>query len=189
MRFLRGVYKRDSKGEANAVCLCVHRWLMYNQRTLSFVVFTSTFWTVEMVFAFSAYLVLTLTFGATHKSTGGSIGDTPEQDIKAEDSDGALSDTSRTFPTLSSQPPLHYTSPKAGNEERLREEEEEEREREQEKLAALPADAADDEDEDDDFVFDHGVGGLRSDSGLGTSMESGAGSAADALRRRRKMKR
>lgn len=151
---------------------------MYNKRTFSFVLFTSTFWIVEMVFAFSAYLVFMLAFGLPKDTSAPII--KPElssQDTKADESEG-LSDTSRTFPTFSKQPPLKYSSTKIREEEEI----------EEDKLALPTAAEADDEDEEDDFVVDHGIGaGMRSDSGLGTSMDSGAGQA-DALRRR-KMKR
>ena len=93
-----------------------------------------------------------------------------------EDSDG-MSDTSRTFPTRTGQPPLRYSSPKIKEEDR-----DEPLPAEAQQLAA----EADDEDEDADFVLDEpGPAGRGvSDSGIGTSLESSAG-RPDTTRRRK----
>jgi len=86
-----------------------------------------------------------------------------------------MSDTPHTFPTLTGQPPLQYSSP------RVKEDKQEE----------LPADhqtgyeeQADDEDEDDDYVRDDIGGQGFTDSGIGTSMESGTGGPGVVRRRR-----
>ena len=146
------------------------RWLMYNHRIVSAFVFVGIFWTTEMVFAGLAWAALTVFFGS------------PTQNVKAEevhegstrikdeleDDKANLSDTERTFPTVGGQQPLRYSNP------RIKQEDED--------STVLPlgdgmvqAAEADDEDEDADFFLD---------SGLGTSMESGA-SRRDSIRRRR----
>lgn len=148
------------------------RWLMYNHRALSFTVFTTVFWAVEMAGTLMAWAVLAWYLyprepGKT-KTVGGIKMEEEDEgeegrDIKQEDEiDGehsALSDTSRTFPTFSRrQPPLHYRSPA-----RVKSEEDEEQQRRMGSIPALtspplqvedpivPADA-DDEDEDADFL-------------------------------------
>jgi len=89
-----------------------------------------------------------------------------KQEPDAEDPKPVLSDTERTFPTLSGQQPLRYASPRIKQED--------------EGSAVVVPDTAvraveaDDEDEDADFFLD---------SGLGTSMESSA-SRRDSVRRR-----
>lgn len=141
---------------------------MYNHRILSLLAFTSLFWTVEMGFFLCTWGLFTLFF--SRPAAPSQPKREPATAIKneaTEESDLALSDVSRTFPTFSRQPPLHYSSPKV---------KEEDSERALEELPPrTPGDADDeDEDEDADFVLDerHGMGGVPSDSGLGTSMES-----------------
>ncbi len=103
---------------------------------------------------------------------------------------GDLSDTSRSFPTLGRQVPLHFSDRK---EARLREEEQErdvKREEEEEDegymrskaiqhppaTTAAAAVEADDENEDDDdeLLLDASSGRWR-DSGIGTSLDDGNG--------------
>lgn len=157
---------------------------MYNHRTLAFTIFATTFWAVEMGFAIAAYLLVALIFTgrASPVADKALLKSKGNVDSTAyEDSDGpALSDTSRTFPTFSKQPALKYSSPLKTKEDKPEMEE-------VPSVTAVTAAEADDEDEeDDDFVFDHGVttAGMRSDSGLGTSMESSAG-GSDSMRRRK----
>ncbi|KAK5125663.1 hypothetical protein LTR85_011937 [Meristemomyces frigidus] len=146
------------------------RWLMYNHRVISAVVFIGGFWTTEMIFAGLAWAALTLFVVP------------PSQEVKAEevhevaerikeepeDEKARLSDTERTFPTLSGQQALRYSSPKIKHED-------------DETGVLVPgvgtpqAAEADDEDEDADFFLD---------SGLGTSMESSA-NRRESMRRRR----
>ncbi|KAK4547559.1 hypothetical protein LTR36_000516 [Oleoguttula mirabilis] len=147
------------------------RWLMYNHRVISALLFIGGFWMTEMMFAGLAWAALTLFVVP------------PTQDVKAEevhevakrikeepeDEDVRLSDTERTFPTLSGQQPLRYSNPKTIKQE------------DEEAAVLVPGDGtgqaaeADDEDEDADFFLD---------SGLGTSMESSANRRESARRRR-----
>ena len=86
-----------------------------------------------------------------------------------------FSDTSRTFPTLPSQQPLSYTSPKE--------------EPATPNLEDIPLrEEAEADDEDDDFILDEPIPprvereGIFTDSGIGTSLES---SVERGLSRRR----
>ncbi|KAJ9649683.1 hypothetical protein H2199_000462 [Coniosporium tulheliwenetii] len=152
------------------------RYIMYNYRVLSFLLFTTTFWAVEMTFAFLGWSILYLYLfhqPAAPRLPKREKGEPADGEIKTEPGTDAgasgddLSDTSRQFPTYAGQPPLRYSSP------RVKDEKEEETPR---ALADIPpAVEADDEDEDVDFV----------DSGLGTSMESSAAAARESVRRRR----
>lgn len=144
------------------------RWLMYNHRIISAVLFIGMFWTTELVFAGVAWAALSFYLESPKVKTE-PIQD-GQQRIKQEDDDEVkadLSDTERTFPSSSRQPALRYESPSIKDEE-------------DDGAVVLPeavsrATEADDEDEDaDDFR----------DSGLGTSLESGA-SRRDSVRRRR----
>lgn len=136
-----------------------------------------------MTFALSLWVAISLLFlSSTSEATPSGKSELQDDgDIKSETADDhdlseGLSDTSRTFPTYSRQPPLRYSSSK------IKKEEEEE-----EKLSAPPLHAttleADDEDEDADFVIERG--GRFTDSGLGTSVES-SGVRSDSVRKRRK---
>ncbi|KAK3703164.1 hypothetical protein LTR37_014641 [Vermiconidia calcicola] len=150
------------------------RWMMYNHRIISAVVFIIGFWMTEMTFAGLAWAALSfyMSSRSRHQKAEEARGDT--QGIKQEDEEGRkadLSSTERTFATSSSQQRLRYESPQIKQEE------------EDEDAVVLPpetgnrATEADDEDEDEDAdVF--------LDSGLGTSMESGP-SRRDSIRRRR----
>lgn len=158
---------------------------MYNHRIASFVVMSSIFWAVEMTFTFVAWLILSFLIFPRSASAPAVKREHAEDSIKEEDTDEGtiddLSDTSRTFPTYSRQPPLRYSSP------RVKKEEEEEG---LSGLQAVPltAEADDEEDEDADFLLDEGgrLGGGRSDSGLGTSMDSSV-DRRDSVRRRSRL--
>jgi len=154
---------------------------MYNYRITSFLIFTGSFWSVEMVCSLIVWLVLTYFVFPPEEETPPlpkrELGSAESQAIKQEEEDDKLlddlSDTERSFPTYSRHPPLRYSSP------RVKDEEEEKMPLE---MAPLEAD---DEDEDADFVLDEpGRLGRQSDSGLGTSMESSA-PRSDSVRRRK----
>ncbi|KAF2843323.1 hypothetical protein M501DRAFT_994219 [Patellaria atrata CBS 101060] len=158
------------------------RYFMYKYRIISFIVFTSTFWAVEMSFTLVVWFVLS-TFiisgpETTEPKHEGPTDDTTKIKKEGEDADDridAISDTSRTFPTSSRQPPLRYSSPNV---------KEEEEDKGPLDIPQVTVDA-DDEDEDADFVLDKpGRPTVNSDSGIGTSMESTAG-RRDPIRKRR----
>ncbi|KAF2500628.1 hypothetical protein BU16DRAFT_253933 [Lophium mytilinum] len=154
--------------------IIVSRYIMYNHRVISLIVFTGLFWSVEMAFLLLTWGLFTLFFSSSTSQSQAKIEPKNQrQSIKADPdapSEDAefLSDASRTFPTFSRQPPLRYSTPRV---------KEEEDERALEDLPPrTPGDADDeDEDEDADFVLDETpmMGGTMEDSGLGTSMESG----------------
>lgn len=149
------------------------RWVMYNHRIASAVVFVGMFWSVEMVFAVLAWAVLAAYLGPAIKSRT-QIKEEDESELESADEEPAvLSDTERTFPTLSKQQPLRFRSPGVKEEKR-------EDDGVGVRLEDIPPLAtgleADDEDEDGDYFLD---------SGIGTSMESGSGSRPGSVRKRR----
>lgn len=144
------------------------RWLMYNHRVISACIFVGTFWTTEMIFAGLAWAALAMALAPTEEDVKDE--DVKAKRIKAEDEDATpakLSDTERTFPTLSGQSPLRYRSPEVKQEDAEPAVE----------IQDVPAKGveADDEDEDADFFVD---------SGIGTSLES-SGSRPGSVRKRR----
>lgn len=185
-RFLKIVVEADEKMQFYEVGVKIIarfgglRWIIYNHRILSYLFFTSTFWACSVLSSLLAWFAL------------GSFlpGDNEEQPKKegTEDSDKAikneeehddqfdpfstedLSDTSRSFPTLGRQMPLHFSSRRGNLMQGETEEEAKAKKKEDEVMASaniqpLGAEADDEDDEDDQ--------GLRSwrDSGIGTSLE------------------
>lgn len=149
------------------------RWMMYNHRIISAVLFVTLFWATEMAFAGLAWASASFYFSSpTPKDQSDQLGSDDDQTIKQEPASDPgsrleMSDTERTFPSQSKQQPLRYQSPKQ-DEGSLR------IKQEGEEYTRTKATEADDEDEDVDFV----------DSGLGTSMESSA-ARRDSVRRRK----
>lgn len=149
------------------------RWLMYNHRVISAVVFVGLFWGVEMVFAGIAWAVLIAYLGPAFKTEEQRPVRIKEEVTSDDEERGFLSDTERTFPTLSNQQPLRFRSPE------IKEEKKEEDPSNGVRLQDVPPLTnleADDEDEDGDYFLD---------SGIGTSMESGGGSRPGSMRKRR----
>ena len=146
------------------------RWLMYNHRIISAVIFVSTFWVTELLFAGLAWAALSFFMQQPSQDTKSETAQHESQRIKQEedeDEQATLSDTERTFPTSSKQQALRYESPAIKQED-------------DGETVVLPEAAnkdteADDEDEDADVFLD---------SGLGTSLDSSA-SRRDSVRRRR----
>lgn len=148
---------------------------MYNYRTLSFVVLTSIFWTVEMTFAGIIWLVLSIfVFPESSSSTDIKKEEETVPIKKEHDEPSDMSDTPHTFPTLSGQPPLRYSSPHVKEEDTPAPPDNE--------VAVGEAD-----DEEDDFILDETgpIGRNVSDSGIGTSMESSSGRPESVRRRSR----
>jgi seipin len=150
------------------------RWLMYRYWLSSAIVGILAFWGMEMGVLLFTWAVFTILFGG---STPTEVKKEIEPKREEEQDLGTpLSNTSRTFPTLPSQQPLSYSSPKQEVEEpRL------------EDIPTREEQEADDE-EDDDFILEEPVPryvereGVFTDSGLGTSLES---SVERGLARRR----
>ncbi|KAK4902772.1 hypothetical protein LTR27_000711 [Elasticomyces elasticus] len=152
------------------------RWLMYNHRILSAIVFISGFWMTEMVFAGLAWAALTVFFAPGGQAAKAEEVHEVAQRIKADPEDDDekqphLSDTERTFPTLSGQQPLRYES-----ETKIKQEFEDMAVVTPEHVVKASEADVEDEDEDADFFLD---------SGMGTSMESSNTSRRDSMRRRR----
>jgi seipin len=163
------------------------RYIMYNYRIASFLTFTGLFWTVEMGALLCTWALLSLwifphTTGffaherpAEKEEEDRSQGEKWKQEFVREEPEPSglptesenLSDTERSFPTFSRQPPLRYTSPSGIKKEETPAERED-----LSNIPLAPGEAADDEDEDADFLLDDGVVRTNRDSGLGTSLES-----------------
>ncbi|KAK6003575.1 hypothetical protein QM012_009346 [Aureobasidium pullulans] len=148
------------------------RWIMYNHRITSAIIFIGAFWGTEVLFTAICWAILSVWIFSSNDDTSIKTEATDNKRIKAEDSEGeeqaTLSDTERTYPSYSKGPAMRYNSPP------IKKEETEPEPFPQLLPAALEAD---DEDESDDFF----------DSGLGTSLESstGHGSSKEALRKRK----
>lgn len=172
------------------------RWWMYNHRVFSFAVGTSFFWASGMGSLLTIWGLASLLLPSarktdkTQKIEGASDAEIDGKDktktIKREDRDSDLdtmSDTSRSFPTFSRQPPLHYSSSSSRTKQEPREDESKAQAGgEGAAAAAAAADvSATDTDEDADFLLQEPESVWQSqrefrDSGLGTSYESGSGS-------------
>ncbi|KKY23206.1 putative tubulin-tyrosine ligase [Diplodia seriata] len=158
------------------------RYIMYNYRLPSALVFTTLFWFVELIFMVLAWLALSQIFSPAAPRTAGNNKPTkaseqeepatkPDEDeteidlnkIKSDPDETEettdvpdLSDTPRTFPTYRGQRPLRYESPRVKSEE---EDEEGETATTAESAVDIagvaPEQEADDEDDEDaDFVLD-----------------------------------
>ncbi|KAI4230956.1 MAG: hypothetical protein LQ352_008419, partial [Teloschistes flavicans] len=160
------------------------RWIMYHHRIVSFLIFTSIFWTSSMISALLAWLVLS-TYLSTPQPTVVTKNE-KEPAIKTEPSESepyepylteGLSDTSRIFPALGRQKPLQFTGrghgSDGGEEDPVKKEEDVFHTN---YVQPLGAEA---DDEDDDF----GVASGFKDSGIGTSLDEGQEAL---LQRRRK---
>lgn len=148
------------------------RWLMYKYWFTSAALGIGLFWSVEMGVLMFTWVVFTLLFGSsTTQDDQNKKIKSEHDDIKpkiepGEDEPGTqFSDTSRTFPTLSSQQPLSYSSAKE--------------ERHTPSLEDIPTrEEAEADDEEDDFVLEEPLPrptereGIFTDSGIGTSLES-----------------
>jgi hypothetical protein len=188
------------------------RWFMWKHWIVSAVVFTGLFWGTELAVVLLSWAALSVLFGGgaqRGEQEGGKEGRLKLENtgVKKEDEEEdeeepltPFSETSRTFPTLSSQRPLHYTSASSSQAGKSKTKEE----RSTPRLEDIPPAAsnrteaeADDEDEDADFIVEEPVpgsaaaaayGGLT-DSGIGTSLESGEGREGGLLTRRKSGKR
>lgn len=150
------------------------RWIMYTHRFISAAAFIGLFWSVEMGVLLFTWALFAVCIGKIDDGDTTENGEknkrgrviVPKTEPADSEPPTPMSDTSRTFPTLPSQQPLHYasSSPK------------------QERATPAPDDAHTPEgleadDEDDDFLMDKPIpssaAGVFTDSGIGTSMESG----------------
>ncbi|CAD6571952.1 MAG: hypothetical protein ASARMPRED_004928 [Alectoria sarmentosa] len=147
------------------------RWVLYNHRVLSFLFFTTAFWSSSMISMALAWFAISTYLGSSpsvkmESESNGTIIKRERSDSDAFDpmSMEDLSDTSRIFPTLGRQVPLHFTGRKDVKKEQEIKREEDEVVRSTQ-LQPLAAEA---DDEDDDMSQE--TGGFR-DSGIGTGLD------------------
>ena len=150
------------------------RWILYHHRVLSFLFFTTAFWSSSMVsmalawFAVSTYLGSSSASVKEEEESNGSVAVKRERSVSDAAFDPTsmedLSDTSRTFPTLGRQIPLHFT----GRKDVKREEEIKREEDEVLRSAESQPQAAEADDEEDDVSQE--TSGFR-DSGIGTGLD------------------
>lgn len=164
------------------------RWILYHHRIFSFFFFTTTFWSSSMLSMLCAWLILSSYFDASptrpkdeaDAKSGYIKQERSDSDIQDPTSLDDLSDTSRTFPTLGRQKPLHFTGRGL-----VKEEEDDEIKREEEEvmrstdIQPLVGEA---DDEDDDTMGE--LSGWR-DSGIGTGLDEER--LASVQRRRKAM--
>ncbi|KAH3946213.1 hypothetical protein HBI81_010680 [Parastagonospora nodorum] len=148
------------------------RWLMYRYWLTSAITGTTLFWSVEMSVLLFTWAIFTLLFSKSdphpgHKQIKQESGTTTPKREETEPST-PFSETSRTFPSLSSHQQLQYQAPAVPKSER-----------DSPVLEDIPTrEEAEADDEDDDFVLEEPLprtgekdGGFT-DSGIGTSVES-----------------
>ncbi|KAH0541402.1 hypothetical protein FGG08_004092 [Glutinoglossum americanum] len=151
------------------------RWIMYNHRIISFLTGTTLFWFIELSFSAIAWFILSQ-YMAPHPNktepddNNPTIKPEPDTDSPTDE----LSDTPRTFPTFSRQPPLQYPTPHStpGAEDVT------EGGEEGEDFGGEPVvGEADDEAEYETGVFsgDATFDGRPIDSGVGTSLSEAGG--------------
>ncbi|KAI9734335.1 MAG: hypothetical protein M1834_002441 [Cirrosporium novae-zelandiae] len=180
------------------------RHLMYHYRLLSFLAFTSIFWTISLTSTFIAYFTLAhFLTPPSQKLKKEEAAPFIKQEPEGEETESSqeidplstenLSDSPRTFPTLRRQHPLRYSSASTSEAGAKREPSAqqsplgEQAAAGEETLVSAPGVEADDESEGYEEI--RGRSGGRTDSGLGTSLEEGEGSAEGLIKRRRGSRR
>lgn len=164
------------------------RWLMYNHRILSFIIFTGAFWAAEMLFALLALIVLQSAFSAEDEGkvvvkdednddSSTRIKVEGEEELDLDDLD--LSDTPRSFPTYGRQAPLHYV-PKIKTED-------DSKDMVSDEVRTHPRTAEADDESEELVDIRNPFSGGRSDSGLGTSYSESGLSGVQRRRSKGKM--
>ena len=161
------------------------RWILYHHRILSFLFFTTTFWSSSMLsmllawFVFSSYLGTPITSKTESILNGNAKLKIEREDSEAFDPTSLddISDTPRAFPTLGRQMPLQFTSRPTVIKKEDNDVKEEEETLQSMSVQSLIAEA---DDEDDDVT--EGTSGWR-DSGVGTGLDE---DRATSVQRRRK---
>jgi len=164
------------------------RWVVYHHRILSYLFFTTTFWMGSMLSCAIAWVVVSnFLSGSDGQKDGDKEGGINGVKVKKEVEDEAqfdptsmedLSDTSRSFPTLGRQLPLHFSGRKdtIKHEDDTAENAKQEEEGIMDSTSIQPLGAEADDEDDDEAVVSW------RDSGVGTSLD-------DADRRRSVQKR
>lgn len=148
------------------------RWILYHHRVLSFIFFTTTFWSSSMLSMLFAWFILS-SYLTSSPPTTKPESDTTGSGVKHERSESDafdptaledLSDTSRTFPTLGRQMPLHFS----GRRDFKKEEEVKREEDEVVRSTNIQPLTTEADDEGDDVTEE--MSGWR-DSGIGTGLD------------------
>ena len=149
------------------------RWILYHHRILSFLFFTTTFWSSSMLSMLLAWFLIS-SYLVTHTTTEPeSLSDSSAR-LKSEREDSEtfdptslddISDTPRAFPTLGRQMPLQFTRRPDLIKKEDNNVKEEEETVQSTGVQSLIAEA----DDEDDGVTE-GTSGWR-DSGLGTGLD------------------
>ena len=152
------------------------RWILYNHRILSFLVFTSSFWVSSMIsmgimwFVLSIYLDDSKEGKQDDEGRNGSF----KEESTPEINEPLRSDTLRSFPTLGRQRPLKYEGPA------IKQEDEEDVLLDT-ALQPSQATAAEADDEDDE---DAKASSSFRDSGIGTGRDERGGNGVQRRRKR-----
>ena len=164
------------------------RWVVYHHRILSYLFFTTTFWMGSMLSCAVAWVLISFCLsGSGGQKLGEKQEGTDGVKVKEEVEDEAkfdptsmedLSDTSRSFPTLGRQLPLHFSgrNNSTKHEDDAMENVKREEDEVMESTGIQPLGAEADDEDDDEAVVSW------RDSGVGSSLE-------DADRRRSVQKR
>lgn len=158
------------------------RWILYHHRILSFLIFTTMFWTSSMLSMGIVWFILSSSPSSSSTAplskqelgkNGQTIKDEPtDSDVFDPASTEDLSDTSRSFPTLGRQMPLHFSGRKKDDDIKR-----EENSPAAFRMPSMTAHEADDEDEEGRASSEW------RDSGIGTSRDE---ERREEVRRRRK---
>ncbi|KAI9792816.1 MAG: hypothetical protein M1816_001548 [Peltula sp. TS41687] len=185
------------------------RWMMYNHRILSLLVFSTLFYLTSLISAAGAWALFlayssrqhrapmkaksaaieTNTESETASDVGRRSGSKQDRELEQEEDEDVdsfdISDTPRTFPTSSRQPRLRYLpTPRITPEVEQEQEENSSRPSVETQPSALDAD-------DEDEMLEGAAArrpGWRTDSGIGTSLEEGEASDRAAAARRRRLR-
>jgi seipin len=195
LRYVTEIHIRSSSNN-------ITRWIMYNYRILSFIIFTSTFWTVSMTSATLTWLVISWYFAPTDpqpKEEPAANGHANGSAVKTESSEEpfdifsteSLSNRQRTFPSIGRQMPLRF--PLRGQGAEIKQESEPPEEEVEKTTAIEPLTAAgeaDDEDEEEEEEEEEEEKeeegpARRTDSGIGTSLDEGFEGRRREVQRRR----
>lgn len=167
------------------------RWVLYNHRILSFLVFSATFWLSSVVTMGMVWLGLSFYLNASSEDVMKKEEDSEDSDgiVKAEPTPESetfdrgllddLSETTRTFPTIGRQRPLRYPPSRESSTTIKREDDD----TVADALIQPLQTAAGEADDEDDFEDEEGLGSGWRDSGIGTGVEEGR---AAGIQRRRK---